>query len=109
MAGLIVAPVVEEILDSIKGGSSARAQDTGQGYDFSIGNLLFNVASDDQNPYERATAQFRKDQIDTTPTPGDQSLTGYWLRGQFSFHKGAGVRYYEVEGATTIYTLNSDM
>ena len=104
----LVESVVAPVLTGVSGAGASRAQDTGQGYDFAIGGLMFNVASDDQNPYQRATAQFKKDQLDTTPTPGDQSLVGYWTRGQFSFHNGAGVTYYEVEGATSIYTLRSD-
>ena len=27
--------------------------------------------------------------------PGEQSLDGFWLRSQVSFHKGAGIKYYE--------------
>lgn len=66
------------------------------GMDFSIGGLYFKTATDDQNPYQRQTAQFKKDQFDTSPEYSDQSLLGYWTRGQFSFHRGEGVKYYEV-------------
>lgn len=66
------------------------------GMDFSIGDLFFKVAEDDQNPYQRQTAQFKKDQFDASPEYSDQSLLGYWTRGQFSFHRGEGVKYYEV-------------
>lgn len=97
MSSAIVGEVVGPVSVVASGEGSARATDTGQGFDFAIGGLLFNVASDDDNPYQRATAQFRKDQLDTSPTPGDQSLVGYWTRGQLSFHHGAGVTYYEVE------------
>lgn len=108
MTTALVEPIVAPVLPTVAGASAGRAQDVGQGYDFAIGGLQFNIASDDDNPYQRATAQFKKDQIDTTPTPGDQSLVGYWTRGQFSFHNGGGVEYYEVEGATSIYTMRSD-
>lgn len=63
---------------------------------FAIGGLGFQVAISDERPYQRATAQFRKEQFDSATSVGDQSLTGWWTRGQLSFHRGAGVRYYEV-------------
>lgn len=65
-------------------------------YDFQIDTLKFRAAVSDQFPYSRGTAPFRKEQFDAAPTPGDQSLTGWWVRGQLSFHKGAGLNYYEV-------------
>ncbi|MDP9820493.1 hypothetical protein [Nocardioides massiliensis] len=63
---------------------------------FFINGLGFQKAISAERPYERATAPFRKEQMDTTPTVGDQSLAGWWTRGQMSFHEGAGIKYYEV-------------
>jgi hypothetical protein len=74
--------------------------DTGQGYDVAINGLGFKLAVSDDRPYERATAQFRKEQFDSSQNYGDQSLLGYWTRGQFSFHKGAGVKFYEASDDT---------
>ncbi|MFP5369056.1 MAG: hypothetical protein ACLGIS_19980, partial [Actinomycetes bacterium] len=65
-------------------------------YDFQIDNLKFRLATSTKYPYVRATAPFRKEQFDSAPTVGDQSLTGWWTRGQLSFHNGAGVKYYEI-------------
>lgn len=65
-------------------------------HNFFIGELGFNKVINDEHPYERATAPFRKEQFDNSGTVGDQSLAGWWTRGQLSFHKGAGVKYYEV-------------
>ena len=97
----LVGPLVGEL-----GGSAASAgsatPNTGVGFDFAINDLQFKVANSDTNPYQRATAQFHKDQLDTAQNPGDNSLTGWWTRGQFSFHKGAGVTYYEVEEGETV-------
>lgn len=53
-------------------------------------------APSDDRPYARETADFRKEQVDQSREVGDQSLTGYWTRGQLSFHRGAGITYYEV-------------
>lgn len=82
--------------------------DSGQGMDVAIGGLGFKLATNKDQPYERATAQFRKEQFDTAPTVGDQSLTGWWTRGQLSFHKGAGLTYYEVLQGETVLDRYTD-
>ena len=102
----VIGPIVEAITEVPAAGSGATS--TGQGQDIAIGSLFFKVAPNDQNPYQRATAQFKKDQLDSSATVGDQSLTGWWTRGQLSFHHGAGVTYYEVsEGETVINRYNT--
>lgn len=76
-------------------------------YDFTIDNLSFRLAERKDLPYIRSTAPFRKEQLDTSATVGDQSLTGWWTRGQLSFHMGAGLKYYEVlEGETVLNRFN---
>lgn len=87
--------------------SGSLPTDVGQGYDFAIGSLPFRLAITDETPYRRETAQFRKDQFDAAPVPGEQALDGWWLRSQSSFHRGAGLRYYEVldgEGVLNRYS-----
>jgi len=64
-------------------------------YDFVIDNLPFIAKIGNQNPYVRQTAQYRKEQFDNSQDPGEQSLTGWWLRSQYSFHNGAGIGFYE--------------
>jgi hypothetical protein len=49
----------------------------------------------DDSPYRRVTAQYRKQQIDQSREPGEQTLTGWWLRSQSSFHLGAGIKFFE--------------
>lgn len=77
-------------------------------WDFSIENMDFRLAINDQTPYERATAPFRKDQIDTSATPGDNSLTGWWARGQYSFHEGSGIKYYDIDGSQDVLNRFQD-
>lgn len=101
-----IGPLVESVVDAPEGVVSASR--TGADGDVAIGDLHFRLAITDQNQYQRATAQFRKDQLDAGPTPGDQSLTGWWTRGQFSFHKGSGVTYYEVEEGETVLNRYND-
>jgi hypothetical protein len=64
-------------------------------YDIVIDDLPFIVSVNNQNPYRRETAPYKKDQFDNSPEPGEQSLTGWWLRSQTSWHNGAGIAYYE--------------
>lgn len=53
-------------------------------------------------PYQRETAQYRKDQFDNGKEPGEQSLTGWWLRSQSSFHNGSGIRFYDSTSGESI-------
>jgi hypothetical protein len=76
-------------------GTGTIWQNTGIQYDFAIGGIPFLAAINDQRPYERATAPFRKQQFDSQRDPGEQSLTGWWLRSQSSFHAGEGVDFYD--------------
>lgn len=64
-------------------------------YDVVIDDLPFVINVSNQNPYRRETAQYRKDQFDNSVEPGEQSLTGWWLRSQTSWHNGSGIEYYE--------------
>ena len=70
-------------------------QNTNISYDFAIGGMPFISAVTDKNEYIRETAPFRKDQFDNGQEPGEQSLTGWWLRSQMSFHSGAGIRFFD--------------
>jgi hypothetical protein len=68
---------------------------TNTAYDIVIDDLPFIVKVNNQDPYRRETAPYKKDQFDNSAEPGEQSLTGWWLRSQTSFHNGAGLKFYE--------------
>ena len=68
---------------------------TGPAYEVAFASLPFFIAASDEQPYRRVTAQYRKQQIDQTREPGEQTLTGWWVRSQSSFHLGAGIKYFE--------------
>lgn len=68
---------------------------TNTAYDVVIDDLPFIVKVSNQDPYRRETAPYKKDQFDNSPEPGEQSLTGWWLRSQTSWHNGAGIKFYE--------------
>jgi hypothetical protein len=79
---------------------------TGEAYDIAISGLPFFVAPNDEKPYRRVTAQYRKQQIDQSREPGEQTLSGWWLRSQSSFHYGQGIKFYEP--ASTGYATSDE-
>jgi hypothetical protein len=68
---------------------------TGIAYDIAIAAQPFFLNNTDETPYRRVTAQYRKQQLDTTREPGEQTLTGWWLRSQSTFHYGQGIKFFE--------------
>ena len=81
------------VLSNPAGSTNYTATD--YAYDISIGGLPFFIMPLDDSPYRRVTAQYRKQQIDQTREPGEQTLTGWWLRSQSSFHFGQGIKFFE--------------
>lgn len=68
---------------------------SGISYDLAFAGQPFFINNSDDNPYRRVTAQYRKQQIDQTREPGEQTLTGWWLRSQSTFHFGQGIKFFE--------------
>ena len=75
--------------------STAIWQNTDVAYDVAVGGQPFIYAINDARPYVRQTAPFKKEQFDNGQEPGEQSLTGWWIRSQSSFHAGAGIKFYD--------------
>ena len=82
--------------------SSSIWQNTSEAYDVAVGGLPFFYAINDSRPYIRQTAPFRKDQFDNGQEPGEQSLTGWWIRSQSSFHNGDGIKFYDPTAGETV-------
>jgi len=102
MASDITGTVVGPVSDYTAGAGQGNFALTTVDYDIAIGGLPWLIAASDENPYQRQTAPFRKEQFDSQQNVGDQSIQGFWLRGQLSFHHGAGIRYYEVEEGESV-------
>ena len=64
-------------------------------WDYTIGGIGFMRWAGDQVAYRRRSIPVQKNQFDASGDPGEQSLDGFWLRSQVSFHKGAGIKFYE--------------
>jgi hypothetical protein len=86
---LPVARPAEPTVPSLVGNASSS-------WDVSLNGMgfLLKVTADD--PVLRETAPFKKDQFDAASSPGEQTLSNWWLRHQASFHGGAGLKYLDV-------------
>ena len=82
--------------------SSVSYTPTAEDYDVSFGVLPFFLGTTDEFPYRRQTSPYRKQQIDQSNEPGEQSLSNWWLRSQSSFHKGSGIRFYDPTAGETV-------
>lgn len=88
-------PIARAIADIGIVSTDAIWQNTNVSYDMAIAGMPFISAITDKNEYNRETAPFKKEQFDNGNEPGEQSLTGWWLRSQMSFHSGAGINFYD--------------
>ena len=77
-------------------------QNTSDSYDVAVGGQPFFYAINDSRPYIRQTAPYKKDQFDNGTEPGEQSLTGWWIRSQSSFHGGEGIKFYDPSAGETV-------
>lgn len=76
-------------------------------YDVAVGGEPFFLGASDKYPYHRETASYKKQQVDLTQQPGEQTFEGWWLRSQSSWHLGAGINYLEpLQGDDVIYRFN---
>ena len=82
--------------------TSTYWQNTSDSYDVAVGGQPFFYAINDARPYIRQTAPYKKDQFDNGKEPGEQSLTGWWLRSQSSFHSGSGIKFYDPTAGETV-------
>lgn len=82
--------------------STVSYSSTGESYDISVGSQPFFLMTNDETPHRRETAQYRKQQIDQSNEPGEQSITGWWVRSQSSFHNGTGINFYDPSAGETV-------
>jgi hypothetical protein len=76
-------------------------------YDVAVGGEPFFLGASDKYPYHRETASYKRQQLDLTQQPGEQTFEGWWLRSQSSWHLGAGINYLEpLQGEDVIYRFN---
>lgn len=71
---------------------------SGHLYDYTIGGIGFMADPTERDWYERASLPVQKQQFDTSREAGEQTLGGYWVRSQVSWHRGDGINFYEPGG-----------
>ena len=104
----VTEPIVERLGSGLT--SSVAYFNNDIAYDVAINGQPFFMGSSEQYPYRRETASYRRQQIDQTTEPGEQSLEGWWFRSQSSFHYGAGISYVEpLQGDSVKYRFKDSM
>ena len=79
-------------------------------YDVALNGTGFMYAFTTDNPLMRETAPYEKTRIDQEQSPGEQTLTGWWLKSQESFNGGAGQLYLEpAAGESPITRVRYDL
>lgn len=63
--------------------------------DIAIGNIPWTMAPSDDRPFQRLTTPFDRERVDQASSAGEQSLSNWWIRSATSWHRGAGITYYD--------------
>lgn len=104
--------ITDGVIDPIGLPASVNAsyRNSKQVYDVAIGGEPYFIAASNKYPYRRITAPYKREQIDLTQSPGEQTLQGWWLRSQNSFHLGSGIKFEEpLQGQDVIYRFNKSV
>ena len=92
----------------MESGAATTYTNTNFLYNFAIGGLPFLAGIRDDVPLERGFAQVRRQQLDTASVAGEQSLSNWWLRSQFTFTGGANQKIYEPASDEAVRTRFAD-
>lgn len=92
----------------VESGAATTYANTNFLYNFAIGGLPFLAGIRDDVPLERGFAQVRRQQLDTASVAGEQSLSNWWLRSQFTFTGGANQKIYEPAQDEAVRTRFAD-
>lgn len=79
---------------------------------YTVAGVPFLVYTSSDLPLSIDTAPIQKQQQDQEPEAGEQTLSGWWLRSQVSWHEGAGILYTEQRGdlaATAAFRSSSNV
>ena len=105
-----VAPDITGLLTGAVDPKNANSQSLtpdGVRFDVAIGGVPFMLITDKDRPYIRQTAPIQKPQFDVSQEAGEQTLSQYWVRSQTSWHRGAGVKFYEPGTTTAVGVFES--
>jgi hypothetical protein len=91
----ITARLPAGLSERIESVSSQITSRGGRAIDHAIGGIPFLSAASKELPFVYETAEMRREQQDNEREPGEQSLSGWWIRSQDSWHQGAGAKFQE--------------
>ena len=78
-------------------------------FDVALNGVGYMYSNTPVNPLIRETLPYTKDQIDQAQSPGEQTLTSWWIKSQESFHGGAGQLNLEPPVETPVSHVRFDM
>lgn len=102
MTAFDITERVVSYLGLVESGSSSWSN-SDFNFDYAVAGIPFLSAANDKSnfiaaPYARSFVPVRKDQVDQQAQPGENSLSGWWIRSQASWTGGAGIKYFEPTG-----------
>lgn len=103
---MIPSTIPDTLVNAIS--TAVTGTDGGSLFDIAIGGIEFNYANTQADPLIRETAPYEKERIDTEQTPGEQTLSNWWIKSQDSFHGGAGQLQLEPAVPTPTTTVRFD-
>jgi hypothetical protein len=95
--------MAKEIVDDlpislgVTGSALSRYDRTTFAADYAIGQLPWIAATSDEMRVSRVTTRFQRDRLDQGTSAGEQSLSNWWLRSATSWHRGAGITFYDAD------------
>lgn len=63
--------------------------------DYAIGSHPWVAANSDRYEFSRVTTTYQRERVDQESSAGENSLSNWWLRSATSWHRGAGVNFYD--------------
>ncbi len=81
-------------------------QRAGFAANYAIGTLPWVAATSDKYEYNRVTTVYQRERVDQESSAGENSLSNWWIRSATSWHRGAGVTYYDAD-QTDLYRFNN--
>lgn len=75
----------------------SRSSEDGFAAHYAIGGTTWLSSASDESPLVRATTQYQRERIDQSSSAGESSLSNWWVRSATSWHRGAGISFYDAD------------
>lgn len=84
-------------LGGVAATSLSRAAEDGFAAHYAIGGTTWLSSASDDSPLVRSTTQYQRERIDQSSSAGESSLSNWWVRSATSWHRGAGISFYDAD------------